>query len=172
MAMMQGPQQEAAPVQEQQGPTQESGSSFPTSQEQGDKLLLNIINLVHSDEKVPQLLDEANKREVPVAMALGSLAAQLLVQVFTQVFKQTNGMQVDPAFAIEAVRRAVGELAQLSAAEGHKVAKEDLQQAAKVAGDSLEQTMEDLYNTNKEPVQQGPPVQQQGLMQGPPQGGM
>ena len=158
MAIMQGPPVQEAP---------EEGNIFPGDEEQAEKFLLNIIKFIHKEAKIPEVLAQAIQEGAPLGVIIGGVAAKMLTLMFTKIFKDTGGAQVLPEFAVEAVRRAVTEIAKIAEAEGATVPPKELQQAAKIAGDSLEQTMDQLF-ANPEGIVEGEP--EPGMLQGPPQG--
>lgn len=160
MAIMQGPPQ-----------TQQEQEIFPKDQDQAERFLLNTIKVIHEDQKIPQALNDSLGREAPTSTVIGAMAAQVLGLLFKQVHKQTGGLSVAPEFAIEVIRRAVTEIAEIAKAQGTQVSKEDMMGAAKIAGDTLQETMEQVYSgaPEEQPAPQGQP---QGVMQGPQQGGM
>lgn len=169
--MMQGPPQgvpQGPPQGQPQGAVSpETANVYPASKEQAEKFIYSTVQVIHEDEQVPQILKEAKGTDAPVGMIIGALAGQILTQMYTQLFQQTDGqVQVDKQFAVKTIRLAIQEISAMAEAAKIPVAKEDKQQAAKVAGDAIETAMEDIAGGQEAPPgPQGP----QGAMQGPPQ---
>lgn len=162
----QGPPQGAP--QEAQG----AGGSFPAGNEEGEQFILQLVKLISTDEEVARVLKEETGGKAPTSAIIGAVAAQLLTLLFSKLYEQTGGQQVSKAFVVQIIRVAVRELADIASGLGTEVSKEEEQQAAKVAGDSLDQNMEQLYSGGHQQAPQGQPQAPPGVMQGQPQGGM
>lgn len=170
MAVMQGPQQAVPPQAPPAGkpPMEGPKKVYPADKEQAQQFILNLVKVIHGESNIAESIAQSEGTEAPLGARIGAIAAKVLVLLFTQAFKQTNGAQVVASFAVEAIRRAVTEIAEIAGAvRGQEVSKKEVQQAAKLAGDSLQQTMQNLMKGGGQPEgsPQGPP---QGVMQGPP----
>jgi hypothetical protein len=185
MAVMQGPREEQGmppeeqrmPPEEQEMP-QEDTAVYPANKEEAEVFILNLVKVIHQEEKIPQMLSQ--KSELPVEALIAAIASKMLVLMFTQAFKQTQGKSVAAGFAVEAVRRAVTEVAEIAEKIlKRSITRSEVQKAAKIAGDTLQQTMEKLVKGEKPQGQpmgqpQGQPMGPQGQPQGQGimQGGM
>jgi len=162
MAVMQGPP--SPEVQEVAPKTMGAPKIYPKDKEQAEQFLLSIVKVIHQNDSAAEHLSKAG--EMPISSIIAVLAAKVLTLMFTQVYKQTNGAQVVASFAVEAVRRAVTEIAEIAEVVlGRKITRKEVQEAAKISGDSVQKTMDELAD--------GEQAQTPGVMQGPPQeGGM
>lgn len=134
---------------------------FPTDKEEGKTFILNLVKYINEDDEVERILTENKGGDAPINAMLGALAAQLLTLLFTKLYEETGGEQVSAEFAIMAVRIAVKELADIAKGIGWKVERKDEQDAAKVGGDTLDTSMQELYSGAGQQV--APPA---GMLQG------
>lgn len=159
---------------------------YPTNEEQGRKFAAQMVKLIHTDEKIKEILQTQSQQNAQMNVVLGGIAAQILTLLFTKLTEQTGGMKVRPKWVVEIIRVAVKELSILADSMGMDTPVEDEQVAAQIAGDTLDANMKELYkNRGKTPrpqqsqgqvPQQGAPqpqgpAPQQGMMQ-QAQGGM
>lgn len=149
-------------------------NSFPKDKAQAEKFTLQMVKLIHTDEKIKQILQEQSQGGAPMNAVLGGIASQILILLFTKLMEQTGGMQVKPKWVVEIIRVAVKELSILADSMGMDTPVEDEQIAAQIAGDSLDQSMQELYSNRGQ--RSGQPQQgmmaQQGQPQPQPQQGM
>jgi hypothetical protein len=159
-----------------QGVPQEpqGGSSFPAGDAEGEQFILSLVKLINGDEEILRILQEETGKEAPASVIIGAIASQILTMLFTKLYQETGGQEVSEQFAIEIIRVAVKELADIADGLGLETSVEDEQQAAKVAGDSLDEGMNRLYEGGGQQAPQGQPqapeAVPQGVMQGQPQG--
>lgn len=167
--IMQGNPQ-VAPQEAPQGEPQRV-DSFPRNDEEGESFVLNLVKLINSDEKVVEILEKEGGGKAPSAVLMGALAAQLLTLVFTKLYEQTEGQQVNAKFVVQIIRVAIKEIADIADGLGLDTTVEDEQQAAKIAGDALDESMEQLYSGGQ-PAEGEPQAMPEEAPQAPPQGGL
>lgn len=134
--------QQQMPLQQapqQQGPQQ--GQAYPQNNEQVQKFVYGIIQELHGTEHYGSALAD---QSIPLHIRLGALASMALANMFTRVKQQTN-LPVDEELVLKAIHMVVSELAEMAQAIGEEPANEDLQKAAEMAGDNLDETMKQVY---------------------------
>lgn len=162
-------------AEEMQGAPQGSGS-FPKGDAEGEQFILQLVKFINSDDEVARIMQEEAGGKAPMSTILGAVAAQLLTLLFSKLHEQTGGQKVSKQYVVQIIRVAVRELADIASASGQEVSQQDEQQAAKVAGDSLDESMKSLYSggaqqaPQEQQAPQGQPQAPQGVMQGQPQG--
>lgn len=188
MPMMQGAQAVQGPPQgvPQEGPQGvpqgqpqvQGGSSFPKGDAEGEQFILQLVKVIHGDKEIPRVLEENIGGKAPSSAIVGAIAAQLLTLLFTKLYEQTQGKRVSRQFAVEIIRVAVKEIVAIAESIGPELSVKEEKEAATVAGDSLDQSMQELYSQGgqaqgqpqgpPQEVPQGPPQQvaPQGIMQG------
>ena len=146
-------------MEQMQAPQQpQGGSTYPSSKEQAEKFFYGLVKELHStDAYLKPLADKS----APLGVRIGSLAGRALVNMFNRVIEQT-GLQVNQDFVVTAIKVAVSEVASMAKEMGEEPTPEDMKQAAKIAGDNLQQTMDQMTGQRQQQPQQQQP---QGLMQ-------
>jgi hypothetical protein len=172
--LMQGPQgppqgaPQGPPVAQAvpQGPPGAQGGGFPANQEEAETFILQLVKLVNEDEEISRILKEESGGKAPSSAIMGALAAQILTMLFSKLHEQSGGEQVNQEFVVNIIRTTVKELADIADGMGLDTSVEDEQQAAKIAGDSLDDSMEELYAGGGQQAPQGQPQAPQGQLQG------
>jgi len=138
---------------------------YPNNKQEVDKFVVGLIRSIHDDSTRPNIMKQLKRQGVPLPLKLGTLASQIILAMLARVKSQAQ-RPPHMKLVLNSIKLVITELAKMLEITGEKVSRQDMQQAAKIAGDLIDGGMR-----GEQPQEmQGVPQQQQ--QQPPQQGGL
>jgi len=146
---------------------------YPNNKQEADKFVAGLIRSIHDDSTRPNIIKQLKRHGVPLPLRLGNLTSQIILSMLSRVKSQAQ-RPPHMKLVLNSIKLVITELAKMLEITGEKVSRQDMQQAAKIAGDLIdggmrgEQPHEMQGVSGPQQPQQQMPQQQQ---QQPPQHG-
>lgn len=140
------------------------GKPYPATEEEGKKLVANIIKFLHSDKVRKSLvttLKEGQDQPIETIARLGAMATMQAIKSLEKSVKRDIPSQTE----LGALSMIVEELATMATQMGFKATPEMVQEMIQIGSNLYNQMLEKMEGGGPP---EGPPPQ--GALQGPPQG--
>lgn len=145
---------------------------YPKDTQEVDKFVAGIIKSLHSDQTRDQIMQVLTDERAPVAARLATVVSMVMTAMLQRVQTQA-GRKPHINLLTKAIKMIIVEASRMAMIAGVRVTLEDQKNAAKLAGDMIEDGMKGgqrqpmAQQSNQQQMQQPQqPMAQPGIVQG------
>lgn len=110
---------------------------YPKDKNEADKFAIGIINSLHDEKTTDGVMKQLTAQDVPVAARVAGVTAQVVSSMLARVQQQAK-RKPNLQLILKAIKMTIMEVSKMAEIAGIKVTQEDKQNAAKLAGDSID----------------------------------